>query len=127
MELMVPGGWQHPKSLGHPLQHPWGFSKQERRWPGVPMDPPPVPRTGAQCQQTPARTPLLFTLLLRVRVRVHQALFAARVLIFILAPILFLAAALVLLLLLLLRAECLTSARSGALPFPPCSPPFLQT
>lgn len=81
--------------------------------------PPPVPRTGAECQQTPARTPLLFTLLLRVRVRVHQALFAARVLVFILAPILFLAAALVLLLLLLLRAECLTSARSGALPFPP--------
>lgn len=114
-----------PTSPGHPLQHPWGFSKQERRWPGVPMDPPPP--FPAQCQQTPARTPPVFTLLLRVRVRVHQALFAARVLVFVLAPILFLAAALVLLLLLLLRAERLTSACSVALPFSPPSPPFLQT
>ena len=57
-----------------------------------------------------------FTLLLCIRVRVHQALFAARVLIFILTSILFLTAALVLLLL-LLRDECLTSACSVAFPF----------
>lgn len=65
-----------------------------------------------------------FTLLLCIRVRVHQALFTARVLIFILTPILFLTATLILFFL-LLRDECLISA--SIVVCPPYSFSLLQT